>query len=471
MRAQSQPARTTGPDKPAHDRPHIRPPRRVNFLSEATDSKAAPSSSDSVDGQPRESWLVKRGILLPPGPARHIATSSAVNMLGNGMMSVSAVLFYTEVVGLSIAEVSFAIGLSTLVGMLGGAPVGRLADRRAPREIYMATLVVQTFATAALVLVQNFWMLVLMLTIGNLAQAGSSAARGPILLWIGGARQVRLRAYLRAAVNLTFSGGLLVSALAIQFNTRTAYTALILANAVTFLVAALALGRLPHIEPSEGSKAAGGPGNSKRTAFRDRPYLAFSALNAITSLQAKACSFALPLWIVLHTHAPRWLIATSLVIGTVMVAGLQVRMTHGVVGNQSAARLWRRSGWALFLGMGLIGSSGSLSTWLAAALIVGGIAVMTIGEIQQSAGCFELCVSLAPADAQGEYSGVFNMGISIANVVAPPVLGFFCVNDGPTGWWLMGGVFAACSLAVPAVVRWSERAHRADIEVADPLTA
>ncbi|MEY9878217.1 MFS family permease [Streptacidiphilus sp. MAP12-33] len=439
-------------------------------MSTVSDPNPAPTADDAAAGQPRRPWLVERGLLLERGAGRDIATAMFVNMLGNGLMSVSAVLFYTQVIGFSVAKVSLGVGLGTLVGMFGGPPIGRLADRRGPREIYLVTLLVEAAATASLVLVRDFWSFVLVLTVGTLAQAGSGGARGPIVNRFGGARQAQFRAYLRSAVNLSASIGLLLSALAIQVNTRTAYTALILANAVTFVATAAILLRLPHVEPAGGSRAAGGARKSRRTALRDRPYLAFTALNAITSFQLRAFTFALPLWIVFHTHAPRWLIGTSLVIGTVMTVVLQVRMTKGVDSNDTAARVWRRSGWALLVGMGLIGSSSSsASTFGAGALIVLGTAVMTVGEIQQAAGCFHLRVSLAPDDAQGEYTGVFNMGAQIANVVAPAVVGLFCVDSGAPGWWLLGGLFAACSLAVPGVVRWSDRTHQRQAEAPGPL--
>ena len=383
-------------------------------------------------------------------------------MLGNGMFTVSAVLFYTQVVGLSVIKVGLGVGLSTCIGMFSGAPIGRLADRRGPREIYLVTLVIQGAAMACLVLVTSFWSFVLLLTIGSLAQSGSVAARGPIVRQLAGPKPAHFRAYLRASVNLSASIGLLIATAAIQANTRTAYSLLILGNAATYVATAIIISRIPHLKPIGGKKSNG----SKHNALRDRPFLAFTGLNAFVSLQSKAITYALPLWIVLHTHVPRWMIGTSVLVGTIMVILLQVRISKNVETNEKAARMWRKGGWALMIGMILIGSTGSISALIAALLILAGIAVMTLGEIWQAAGSFELRYSLAPRAAQGEYSGVFQMGTSIVGIFAPSLLGLLCVTWGAPGWWLLGGLFAATGVIIPGVVRWSEHSHRQD-ETAD----
>jgi ABC-type nitrate/sulfonate/bicarbonate transport system permease component len=97
-----------------------------------TDRVAAEPVCDE-SAQPRLSWLVRKGVLLEPGPRRILANASFVNMVGSGMWMAAAALYFTRSVGLSVAEVGLGMGIGTAVGPLAGIPVGRLADGRGPR--------------------------------------------------------------------------------------------------------------------------------------------------------------------------------------------------------------------------------------------------------------------------------------------------------------------------------------------------
>ncbi|WP_441245339.1 hypothetical protein [Kitasatospora sp. McL0602] len=166
--------------------------------------------------------------------------------------------------------------------------------------------------------------------------------------------------------------------------------------------------------------------------------------------------FALPLWIVGRTDAPRWFVGASALLNTAMVVTLQVRAGRGVDDNATAARAWRRSGFAFLLGMTLIGLAAGLPGRLAALLLLAGTCIHTVGELWQAAGSFELRYGLAPAHAQGQYSGVLGIGNGLAGVVAPSALGLLCIDSGAPGWFLLGGVFVAAGLLIPYVVRRAE---------------
>ncbi|MFF5405564.1 MFS transporter [Streptomyces misionensis] len=404
---------------------------------------------------PRESWLVSRGIVLERGPSRTLATASFVNMVGSGVFMLSAALFYTRSVGLSLAQVGLGLGIGGLVGLLSGIPVGRLADRRGPREVYRLTLIVQAAAMAAMVLVHSFWLFVLVVCLTELAGSASSAARGPLVRGLGGEKPVEFRAYLRAVVNVAASVGAGLAALVVQWDTHAAYVCLVLGNALSFVATAVIVSRLPSLPPVPAP-----PGTGRWIALKDYPYMMVTALDGVMSLQGDVQIFALPLWIVGHTSAPRWFVGTSALASTFMVVALQVRASRGVDSNASAARAWRRSGWAFLTGMSLIGLAAGVPAWLAGTLIVVGVGVHTIGEILQSVGSFELRYNLAPAHAQGQYSGVFGFGRGVAGVAAPSLLGFLCITWGAPGWFLMGGVFVAVGQLIPCVVRWAEKQAR-----------
>ncbi|GAA2741727.1 MFS transporter [Kitasatospora cinereorecta] len=402
---------------------------------------------------PLASWLVSRGILLEPGPRRTLAVASFVNQLGGSAFMLSAALFYTRMVGLSVAQVGGGMAVSALVGLLAGVPVGRLADRRGPREVYLATLAVQAVAMASLALVRSFWLFVAVLCVVELAASATQASRGPLVRRLAGERPVRYRAYLRAVANLAGSLGALPVALAVQLDTRGAYLCLVLGNALSYLVTLAVVSRIPTLPPLRQPAGTG-----RWTALRDRPYLAVTVLDGLMSLQGDVLTFALPLWIVGHTGAPRWMVGTCVLLNTGLVVALQVRASRGVDSSTTAARVWRRSGWAFLAGTAVIAlTGGALPGWAAALLLLLAVAVHTVGELWLAAGSFELRFSLAPAHAQGQYSGVFRLGSGLVGVASPSVLGLLCIGWGAPGWLLLGAGFVLAAAAMPPTVRWAER--------------
>ncbi|MER5704726.1 hypothetical protein ABT023_22675 [Micromonospora sp. NPDC002296] len=130
--------------------------------------------------------------------------------------------------------------------------------------------------------------------------------------------------------------------------------------------------------------------------------MAVTVLDGIMSIHHQVLLFALPLWIVGHTSAPRWLIGAGAFVNTALVVLLQIRASRGVTDSITAGRAMRRAGLAFFVGMAAMAAAAGLSSRLALV----GVIVHTIGELWHTAGSLELRFSLAPAHAQGQYMGL-----------------------------------------------------------------
>ncbi|MET8310225.1 MFS transporter [Micromonospora sp. NPDC005173] len=401
---------------------------------------------------PNRSWLVARGLIPTHGPRRVLAFATFVNMLGSGIFMASAVLFFTRSVGLPLAQVALGMGVAALVGLLAGIPIGHLADRRGPREIYLLTLIIRAATMATLAFVHTFWLFVVVICLTQLAHSAGGASRGPLVRGFGGTNLAQYRAYLRSVANLAGCCGALAAGAAVQLDTRAAYLALVVGNAISFVACAAIITRLPSLPPIPVPHLTG-----RWIALKDKPYMAVTVLDAIMGIQGQVLVFALPLWIILQTDAPRWFIGVAVLVNTALVAALQVRASRGIDTSPAAGRAMRRSGLAFLVGMALIAATSTMPGWLAVTVMTLGVAVHTVGELWHAAGSLELQFRLAPPHAQGQYTGVSVLGTGLANVAAPSILGLLCVAWGAPGWLLMGGIFVAVGLAAPAVVRWGER--------------
>ncbi|TLQ43214.1 MFS transporter [Streptomyces marianii] len=417
------------------------------------EKNSEPSDDTSAEGSSRVgSRLVARGLIPERGPKRTLALATFVNEIGNGLFMIGAALYFTRSVGLSVTQVGLGMGIAALAGLLSGVPVGHLADRRGPRETYLITICVEAVAMAALVFVHTFWLFVIVVCVIQLASSASQAARGPLVRGFAGPNPTKFRSYMRALSNLAGASGGVAAGIAVQLDTRAAYLALVLGNALTFVACAAVISRLPSLPPVKAPERQG-----RWIALRDTPFVTVTALDGILSLQGYVLVFALPLWIVEESSAPRWLVSVCVLVNTMLVVCFQVRASRGIDTNTAATRAVRRASLAFLLGMALIATTGEMSGKLAAVVIVTGVAVHTVGELWHAAASFELSFGLAPRHAQGQYSGLSGLGHGFASAAAPSVLGLLCITWGAPGWLVMGAVFVVVGLIMPYVVRWAER--------------
>jgi MFS family permease len=404
-----------------------------------------------------EKWL---STWVPePGARRRLGTATGIYNIGTGMFFTVSVLFFTEGLGLSVTEVGLWLAVAGLIGLFAGVPMGHLADRRGPRGVAAVSLVVLALTMVGYVFVTSIWMFVVVTVVEMLATSASRASRGGLIRRVGGEGAAAYRSQLRAIENAGVGIGAVVGGVALTLNNLTAYQVLFILNAATFLIGALVTARLPRFAAMPTP-----PGTRRLVALRDKPFIAYTVLNGVMSLQYAVITFALPLWIATETSAPRWMVGAVLIINTLGVVALQVWVGRKVKTVSQGAAAMRVAG-LVFL-VACVGSAlaADLPAWAAAAVLIAAVAVHSVGEMCHAAAVFALSFELAPAHAQSEYVGLQDMGLGAAFAVAPAVLGALCLGIGQVGWLLFGGLLVAAGLATVPVVRWAVRSRPFPLE-------
>ena len=405
-----------------------------------------------------------RALLPPEGPTRPLAASTLVNTVGNGLFLTGSVLFFTRSVGLSPPQVGAGLTVAGLCGLLVGVPAGHLADRRGAREVLVALNVGAAAAMAAFALVGSFATFLLVACAYAGFSRAASAVRQALLAGVLPADQrVRGRAYLRAVTNAGIALGAAAAGLALAADTRAAYLALVLGNAVTYLLAAALLLRLPRVEPVPATPD--GPG--MLAVLGDRPYVAMVVLTAVLALHQGVLEIAVPLWVVGHTDAPRSVIAVLFLVNTVMCVLLQVRASRGVDSLPGSARACARGGVLLGLACLVYAAAAGRGPGLAVGLLVGAALVHVAGELLTSAGGWGLGFGLAPDARQGQYQGLFSTGQASAEMVGPLVLTVLVVGGGTAGFAGLGALLAVAGLGLVPVTAWAART-RLQVPAATP---
>ena len=133
------------------------------------------------------------------------------------------------------------------------------------------------------------------------------------------------------------------------------------------------LPKVPGIPPA--------PGTPRSRAVRDIPYLVVAQVSGIARIGPTALAVGLPLWLVVHTDAPRAMAAWIMLVNTVMVVLLQVRMARDADTVRGAARLQRLTAAVLAVACAVTALTGALPGWAAATVLLAVTVLFTFGEI------------------------------------------------------------------------------------------
>lgn len=389
----------------------------------------------------------------PATTSRLLAAAQLAGSLGDGAFLTCSVLFFTRIAGLTPAQVGLGLTLGWAVGSVAGVPLGHLADRRGARGSAVLLALATGTSILTFLLVRSPLLFVLAACLYGSCQTGLAAVRQALLAALADPeRRTRIRAQLQSAGNAGLAVGAGLGGLALSADTASAYLTVFVLDAVTFVVTAALLLRLPAVPRSSAPHT----GEPKLAVLRDRPYALVTLLNAVLLLRMPLLSVAIPLWIVERTAAPGWTVSALFVLNTVVVVVLQVRVAGRLASTDAAARMVRHSGVLLLASCVAFALAASgTSPWLAFAVLVAGALVQVLGEMLQSAGSWEIGFALAPADRQGQYQGFFGTGVSVARAVGPVLLSTVVVGWGLPGWLLMGAVFLAAGWAMGPAVRWA----------------
>ncbi|TMR99378.1 MFS transporter [Nonomuraea basaltis] len=393
---------------------------------------------------------------------RILAQAQFANSVGDGVYLVTSAFYFARIVGLPATEIGLGLTLGWAVGSVAGVPLGHLADRRGPRGVAVLLAIATAVAVASFMFVRSFAPFVLVACLYGTAQTGLSAARQALLAGlVEPAERTVTRAVLQATLNGGLGAGAALGGVALYLGTPSAYLTLFALDAVSFLVAAALLLRLPAVRPAP--VAAAGP---RLAVLRDRPYAAVTLINAVLLFYMPLLSVVVPLWIAERTAAPTWVVSALLLINTGSVLLFQVRMARRVKGLRGASSSVRQAGMVMLAACAVF----ALSAYGWAFLLVAAV-LLVVGEMLLAAGAWEISFGLAPDDRQGQYQGFFGTGVAVARMLGPVALTTLVLGGGTIGWLLLGVIFLTAGATMAPAVRWSARSRESARSSASSLEA
>ncbi|MFE7590772.1 MFS transporter [Kitasatospora sp. NPDC057512] len=381
----------------------------------------------------------------PPGgrDARIMLLAQCVDRTGTGVWAAASVLYFTYVCGMDARQLGLLLGVGAVAGIAGSPLAGRAAERVPVRWLLIGCHLLRLGAMGLLLVVDDFAALLPVVALICLAERAAKTLEMLFATRVAGERRATYQALFRSVANAGYALGAGVAAIGLAVGTTAAYRVLILANGLSYVLAAVLVWRTREpsgrglVAAKAGEAPAGAP-SAAPSPWRDRGYLRFVLLDMPLNLDDSVLNVGLPLWLVHHTGAPHAVVPVFLVLNTVLVVLLQLRVSAWAEGAVGAAAAVRWYGVTVLGGCLLIALATGAGPVLASVALLAAAMLITLAELLRSVSSWELAVVLAPPGAQASYLGVAGMSQSVQKSVGPLLLTGVVMAAGPVGWLGLG---------------------------------
>jgi MFS family permease len=401
---------------------------------------------------------VARRFRPPSALAGRLATQSLLFALGEGTFMTGSAVFFTQIVGLSAAQVGLGLTIAGVAAFVAALPAGKLVDRYGPKRMWALSAIGQASLFSVWPFIDSFVgyvaMAVIMEVVGSLGGAAHGAYTIDVL---PSDERVKSRAYMYSALNVGFTLGSLLGGIALAFESNAVLQSLPWFTTVAFLVNAAAILRLPNAShdertPEKRREKIPGPG-----PLSNPGWMLTTFFGGVLWTNQVLLNIVIPLWLVEETDAPRVLLAFLFGTNTVMCIFLPMAAARNVRDVTTALRATRVS--TVFFVVSCLITLATHDTlgWVTIALVWLGHVTVTGAELYLSAASWSFEAELMDPRRRGEYQGAAEFSSTLGRVWAPAVYTFLAMSWGAAGWLLIAAIVAAATAGLHPSVRMAQR--------------
>ncbi|KAA1380688.1 MFS transporter [Aeromicrobium fastidiosum] len=406
------------------------------------------------------------GSLPATRASRIIALNALVGSTGTGLFLAGSAIYFTRFADVSEPQLGVVLAIAGAIGLATTVPIGRLGDRYGPRNVLVAAAVWRAAGYIAYLFISGFTQFLVAACLLYLVdRAGQPLNQALVGRLITGTERNRTMGFIRSLHNVGFTIGFGLAGIALTVGTVEAFRLLFIGNALSFVVIALTLLRLPNVDvrvtdDSDKPEPVVPP-------IRDRSFVTVTLANGILFLHDAMLTVVLPLWVAEHTEAPIWMVTALVVTNTVLTIFCQVPVTRHIADPRSARRSMWVSACTLSAACGAFTVSGHTDGAIATAVaLFCALLLLTMAELLHSAASWEVSFAMSPIVGQGRYLAFYDLGFSAAEIIGPVVLLWLIAHAGPEGW-----LFVAAVLPLAALISNLGSRHLPDTPTPDPAEA
>lgn len=401
-----------------------------------------------------------QGLLPASKLERDLALQCVLSAFATGSFLTGTAVFFTQIVGLSGAQVGLGMSVAAVITLILQLPLGRLTDRVGAKPLWVISSAVEAVLYFLWPAATGFVSFVLVLSLIAVAAAAGISARGVYRIAVF-PREVRVRAmaYMRSARNVGYTLGALAGGVALAIGSREAIMAVPILTGVLLVLNAVMVGFLPRIErelPS-AEAAADKEIHLSPAALRNKGFVVLAACNGVLSSNQVLLNVVVPLWLVERTDAPHTLLAWLFGTNTVLVIFLQVRASRVAISVDGCLRAVRWSGWAFVASCVVISITHETVGWVSILLIWAGHVTITGAELWCSASEWGFTSELSDHRRLGDYQGVWGLGHQIEPIIFPALFTWLALEWGAPGWGVIAGIAVLAAVIAHPAARAAER--------------
>jgi MFS family permease len=346
-----------------------------------------------------------------------------VDSLGNGIYLPLSLLYFHRVTGLPLVQVGALLTTASVIGLIANPFGGALMDRYGAKAVMLGTYAVRAVGFGAYALVDNKVEVLAAATLVAFGDRVSAASgQGLVAEIVRGRARDKLIAAQRGLRNAGLGAGGLIASVTVAAGTLGAYQAIVLADAASFVLAAVLVAGIPTEYSGTAARKARPSRGSYREVFKDRPFTLLTCVNLPTALGYKVLSVVLPLYLTQRLGLSASWVGVTYAVNTALIALLQIPVTH-LLGNTRRTRATALGGAVFALSFVVYAASGALHGETAA---LGGLFTGTVlfsfGELLHGATSTALVASAAPEAQRGRYLSFYQFSWAIPTALAPVVL-------------------------------------------------
>ncbi len=405
---------------------------------------------------------------LPPA-ARLLVAGNAVSAVGNGLVLPLTLIYLHQVRRIPLPVVGVLLTAAGLAGLVAVPVAGVLLDRLGAGRVLAAVLAGQALAEAGLAWAHSVPTAAAVLLLYGAATGPSFPAFMTTLAGTVPQPALQQRAY---AVNFTLlnagiGAGSAIGAAVADVHHPGSFQALFLANALSCLLFAAVISRLPNVRtPREPRR----PGAGYREVLAHRGLRAVLAATLVIAFTGYAAlDSGLPAYATVEAQVPVRAVALSLTVNTALIVAAQlvvlwvVRALRRSRALAAIGLIWAVS-WAIF---GLSALPAGPAVRLACVFAFTGL--FGLGETFLAPTVPALVNSLAPDRVRGRANALSSAAYSLAFVVSPAICTGMIAAGLAAAW--IGLLCAGCLVTAVLGIRLGRRLTPAQDRVSDEAGA
>ena len=374
------------------------------------------------------------------GGRRTLLAAMLVDSLGSGLFLPFTVVYFLQTTSLGLPTIGAALSLAELATMAGLPIYGRLLDRLGPRALVVIGNSVSALGFVGFLAVHNQAELVLFAALvdcgsglfwtANPALLSLAADPGERSLWFGLSRVLR-----NGGIGL----GALAAAALVTVGGSQGLRLIALANAASFMAAAVLVGWWRWAPPWRAPQALAPPRMGRRSGYmavvRDRSFMRLMAANLVFVLCGDSLTLLLAVYVSRDLGEPLVLAGALFAANTALVVLLQTTVTR-LVDRVARTRILRWAAVVWGVSLLLLGALSAAPPALVVPGLLVAIAIFTVAEMLESPAMSDLIVSTHSGSTLGRYLGVHQVSWALGAASAP-ILFTWLLGRGPLWPWLV----------------------------------